>query len=438
MPLNGNQEQRLRDAVLEGFTKQELVELMRFNLDVTLANKIDINKPFSANVFDLLEWLDHEGEERLQRFIETIYRVRKGKAEVVAICIELAPYLQGDAAAAIGVSEHGIQAVTNAARQNEALKLQLMGTRGDLQLTAQGIATLTNLKKIHDQLHNLEMRLYRELRRTARNFRDKPNGAEEEFELGIAVSDLTSILTRIHERAEKLTPLIRPGVDPWLDTMDTAHNSIIRILDKKEQGDPLHQVNGLLLDGLVGLSPFMHAMMFQEAARLPLTAVISAFENVVPTVTEARPADGVLITQAVAGLRNINALLHDEVQEHSFWQKVNIKLHLLEKGIGRLETGDAAAARDVEDVMAPTLTDVKAYCSIRKTDNWSINVDRLVDVLDQAWDAPDKATTAIERAFQTLQKQIGERFKDVDDHLLGLCEQMSGLDGPLAELRNVF
>ena len=372
MTLSGDQERRLHEALLAAFSKQDLVELMRFKMETSLYDKVVEREALATIAFQLIEWLIKQGDDQLQRFVEAIYRVRKGNVHIVAICCELAPYLA--AGPSVNDAQTGIKAVTAAADRNGALKLQLAAVKGDLQQTSEGIAILGDLKKVHDQLHTLELRLYRELRRTARNFRDKPTGIDEEFELGAAVSDLTAILRKIHQRVERLPLGIKTVAQGYVETMDTAQNAIVGMLEK-HQGDPLYQVNGLLLDGLLGLAPFTHSVLFREVAELRLSAVIKAFEDAIPLVN----GDGRLITQAVAGLRHIHASLRDLVQEHSFWQRINVKLHFLERSIGKLSSGEAGALGDVEALMPPTLNDVEAYCKLRTTEAWSSDVIRLLE-----------------------------------------------------------
>ncbi len=438
MNLSGQEIQQLRDAVVAAFTQQELIELMRYDLDVKLANVVSLDDPLRTVAFNTISWLIQRGNDSVRRFVEAIYNARKKHQDIIQFCQTKAPYLltANDSAQATLDAVQGFTAVSTATGTDPSVKTHLGAAMRPLEETATGISILTELKKAHDQLHFLELRLVRELRNKARDFKNNPAGAEEKFQLEVYVRDLNRALRKIHLHISNLPAWLLPAAPTFLDFMDQAHNEIIFCL-QNASGDPLHQVNGLLIKGMIGLSPILHAEIFKEASRLPLQTIIDLFSGLIPLLPAAAP----VINGALSGMQQLLALLRNQVQEHGFWQGINIKLHLVEDGIAKMQAigtsnRETQESKDVAMVLGPSLAQVTGFCAIRKNESWTSVIDEAVKGVDIAWNRRESAPDDIGRAFLMFQKEVGEHFKDLDEQLLALCEKLSGLDGPINILKN--
>src|SRR5262245_34212037 len=82
MPLTGDQEQKLHEAIVSGFDRPGLERLVRFSLSERL-DRISSDGPMDTVVFNLIQWADHQG--RTADLIQAVQRARPNVPEIQAI-----------------------------------------------------------------------------------------------------------------------------------------------------------------------------------------------------------------------------------------------------------------------------------------------------------------------------------------------------------------
>src|SRR5690348_2846033 len=82
MPLTGDQARQLHDATLSAFSRADLEQLVRFDLDERLEN-ITPNVSLPTAVFDLIQWAERQG--RTEDLIRAVKRARPSVRETQSV-----------------------------------------------------------------------------------------------------------------------------------------------------------------------------------------------------------------------------------------------------------------------------------------------------------------------------------------------------------------
>src|SRR5262249_48070750 len=88
MPLNGDQAQKLHDAIVDHFDRPGLERLVRFGLNERL-DRISSDGPLDTVVFNLIQWADQRG--RMTDLIQAVGQARPNVPEIQAIAEALLP-----------------------------------------------------------------------------------------------------------------------------------------------------------------------------------------------------------------------------------------------------------------------------------------------------------------------------------------------------------
>ena len=403
------------------FTLDDLEMLIRFEFSRQLAEFVDTQKALKFVAFDLAVAFDQTGG--LDDLIRAVYRSRSRKDSVIAYCRKHAAYLLEDVddRTAAGRAYLGLNALVVQAPEIP------QDLSDDLKSACEGISRIDRYKRLHDRLHTMEFRLFRTLLRAAKAFRRTPQGPDELFELNAVLGDFSIELAEATRISLELTPLERQRAAAWLQRLNLAMTQLRAVVDGGT-GNPEMPVMVLIRPALQQFAAQINTWLFEEANRLPLgkvSAALSALTTTSPALSTPS------IDQGLASLSRLNSRMQDLVSEHNQWQIVDNDLRLVSDS-----TEGPAGNQQMPDTLAMLFglveDNLRPLCVLRADSSWLVV---LLAIINQVKTSLNLGTVdRFRMSFDDFQRQARQRFFQVDDELLQLCNQLVSMNGPLARL----
>ncbi|AMV25228.1 hypothetical protein VT84_12585 [Gemmata sp. SH-PL17] len=416
-PTTGTQIEELRDAIVGAFSEDALVQMVRFNLEKDLF-KIVPRGALSTVAFTLITLAEQEGWTRA--LVTAVAQVRSGNEAVQRFCRDHAPWALAppNPQDMIGAVTDGAQALARGGADAQARAI-IATFQVELQGGLREFDALHRYKALHDRLHTLEFRYFRDVRTAvepaAPGGRPRFRDDEEQF---LALQRYCTLLRRevAAARADASGLRVRALEDDWIDDYDRAVTYLSAALEGPD--DKLARRAVEILKGLFGQASRLNSNMALCAGNLPLGRLTEALRQIIGGLPGSTH-------QLIKGLQSLQALdprLQGLIQEHCEWQ--------------RLDREFAAAA----DLPGVTLGEtfphwprvrggVMRLCDLAREQPWAVQLRQTVDVLEATTDS-----VAFRRTFQKFRDLAGEQFYVVDQEMHRLSGHLVEVAQPLAHL----
>lgn len=412
---------RICDILADAFLRPDLEMLVRFNLPHRLDLLVDVAQPLDVVVFKLWEKCDQRGET--EALLRGAVKARPGREDLIAFCKEQAPqvFAAADVAALVGQVEGGLYALVEA-RRDPGLGIEWGKFQTTFRDMQEGISLLARYKKLHDGLHNLQKRMG-QIGPAATAFAQKPVSSPLLSREAVA---LKRDCDRAKKTVEQRPPLPTDRLERlWVDDLTRAarefESALLAPFDGGLLARAMKALGGLLLEAYR-----IDGQMASEAARLPLSGLIGALTAIHEQLAAAgRPASPAAVLLGRDALSLVRPQVVGRVNEHNEWQWLNKELAGIESNQGHRPTDKVLRWEAVRETLL-------GLCHTFGSEPWA--TDLLAGVERWEREAAAGNVAAAEAAAGTVHECAKERFFDVDQELLGLCDRLDYISAPLRAL----
>lgn len=397
MGLDGAQLEQLCDAIAVAFDLDSLKQLVRFKLGKELCNILDCGKPFRNLAFDLLELAEREGW--ITTLVTVIAHARSNHARIAAFVEEQAPWAveapkPGELSAKV---KTGLNTVIER-MYDLGVREVLVQFRADLQAARDGVTLLNQYKKLHELLHNLQVKFLRELENAAEEARAGAPGSLVE----VYALQLRQCAKKARAEAEPLPT--RTLEFAWAATLVR----VAELVDKGRSGKPEPlDAAAMLLRTVLTEAARINSRMTDIVADLHLDGLVEALSKIREHFAGTPAETGV--TTALEGLAALRPRLSGLMQEHYEWQIIDKAI-----GVAELIPGSTLADRFLE--WTDTHTRLRNLLELAPNEPWAEMLKRLICSLETAEAGHDQGR--FDRAFDSFRIVARDRFIEVDDMLL--------------------
>jgi hypothetical protein len=310
----------------------------------------------------------------------------------------------------------GFEALTDLMQAGE-VRIAVVTFRADFRAARDQIILLSNLKYLHDLLHELQFHCYTPVLQAARHFPDDDLAVEslEYYEVTFQriVGDLKAIAGQaIFAGAETL----------WVEDLVGAEQALgtaLRDLDGKQLKRAIWILNRVL-----SIQPSrINTRLNAAAGAMRLPALVEAITFVCDHLLDPS-LDSVKVSQFQSGMQALTHLLHQLsalVVVHDAWQAVDLELRRIEAIMGQ----------DTEELEMswPSLKAIAEPLYSSSGAGWAKSLRKDAGDLDRALEAGNPAK--VKRSFRRYRRWAGSRFHKVDLDLKRLCQELSSVGEPL-------
>lgn len=432
MALTGEQVDDLRKLLCSAFTARELEQLVRTTLGDRLYEEYAPQGLSGKDLcFELIEALERRGTTVV--LLRGVLKARSARADVretlARVCPEAlrpAPDPRDQLREVVG----GVDAAKTRLA-DPAVAAMIVGYRPALERTVAEIDLLARYKALHDCLHMVQLKHYRQVSEAARRFRADPLAFGT---LDGYLAELRVIADEARSAAEGLPAASggrRQEELAWVQELEAVVAGLRAALDGLEDRAASDAVRKL--KGLLRVEPFrINRLLALTAEQLPLDRVVEALDEVLARTAANDPAAAVL-RGGSAALRAVIPLLMGRVTEHTRWQKIENDLWQAEESLHR------GGEEDLEEFrfLWPAIKDQADHlCAVDPAAEWAATLGRYAAAFDEAF-PPPPAAVDVARARATFNRFRHEamfHFYLVDKALRALCGEVTAVGRPLAEL----
>src|SRR5262249_20178579 len=270
-------------------------------------------------------------EGTVRRLIRAVLEARPDNAEVKRFRAQHgrlceAPEAQADTIQA-GVRDltHLLQLLAD--RRVEAVIIRF---RTDFQATREQITTLDRYKALHDGLHTLQFRLYRQVAGSAELLLTRPQAAAAELD-GYA-EDIAQEVQRARAYARGLRE--SAAEEDWLSRLEGVARDL-RSGPGQPDGARGRQAGSEFSRGLAGPASPINSLLTRAAGEVPLEALTGDLRTVDEALARADvPREGVPLAdgfrRGLKALEEFRPRFRGLLQEHLRWQELDNNLRVAE------------------------------------------------------------------------------------------------------------
>jgi hypothetical protein len=315
------------------------------------------------------------------------------------------------------VSRHLDEAATEIS-DDPIVREQALKFRQDFKDSRDKLAILRDRKALHDILHDLPSSPYELIVLEAANFPD------ERSKRLLQIHEKT--LSRLVERMEDVTsrPSFDEGVPLCMEELIAAREELHEALEY-DDSDKLASAIAIMKMVLATQPSKIATQLNSIAKELPLVRLAHALEMIGEGVSADSRSDKSLRFQAGAEeLKTIGTRLHELLENHEHWQKLDDMLRLIED---ELERDLGQLARLWPRLRART---EPLYATI--TDEQAVRFRAAVDELHDAITAEHPKETI--DSFRSYRSLASDHFYDADKRLHKMCGELEPVGKPLDEI----
>lgn len=395
--------------------------------------------PLDQTVFRLLVALEMRGTPEVLILMRAVLKARPNHAEIQGAVRRFYPQVIDPAP---GIQDRVIQVTDSLVAfrklaRDPALHALVVESRSELVRIAIEIDVLARYKELHDCLHMVQLKLYRQVTDAVRRFRTDfvSLGTLETY-----LVELRIIATDAREAATKLpnNPRVRGQEMAWVVVLEAVADDLrtaIEELDEQKAANALRKLKGLLR-----IEPFrVNQLLALTAQELPLDRLVDTLARAAPAAPSGGsappdPGDPLeRIRRGVAGLQTLLPGLLGQVTEHWLWQEIEKDLWQAEESL-RLGTPETL---DEFWSLWPGVRDrVRALCGTDPAASWATDLARFAALFEEAFPAPPTPTDPVraEVSFTLYRNAVMYRFYLVDKALKTTCDAVSTIGRPLDDL----
>ncbi|WP_254513663.1 effector-associated domain EAD1-containing protein [Anatilimnocola floriformis] len=430
MTDHGQYLQALNEAVVSAFPDTDgLKELIRFQFDLRIQDEVSLSTPNKTIVFDTIELFEAKGE--LEQLISAIAQVRSNNALFRAFCSQYHPEFinrVADSQAASDVAD-GLQTIKRARQSQPEVNAVLKDISDEIEIICNGILALKLLKQLHEVLHIIDFKFFKLLVSAAKNYRARPTGTEEAFELRVYTSDFEDKVVEARKLTEKLVPADRV-LEGWVEKLALAAE-MLRAALLPGSANPLTPIQTLIRPTLGQAPSVVYARLAEDARQIPLDHLLTGIRQMKPLFQDENNR---LLKSCELGLAALQQRLRDVISEHYFWQKIDINLRLIDNAIDR-PAAEASWLEDLQCLLPSIIREIETICTLRHEAEWREPLEKSWLKLRQALELNQPENMRFD--YYECQRLARGRFYNVDAELLEVCTQLVTLNGPLAELNSL-
>ncbi|HKH44622.1 MAG TPA: toll/interleukin-1 receptor domain-containing protein [Thermoanaerobaculia bacterium] len=276
-------------------------------------------------------------------------------------------------------------------------------------------------KKIHDQLHTLQLHCYDRIVQEAKRFPGDDlavrNLRDHETTLRGTITELRHIEQRVSFPAGELS-WIPQYLEPALEALHTA----LETREPKGLGRTRSLLNRVLT-----LRPSEINTRLNDMARdLPLSGLIDAM-TVVRDRMSSLELDPEKVRRFESGIETLDRLretLDFLVAEHDRWQEAEQELRLTEETWDGTIEGITDSWSKIRETIEPM--------TANNTELWAVPLRQEAERLTRAVETQDPEEA--ETCFRSFRREAAARFHQVDVMLKDQCDELHEVDEPLAFL----
>ena len=421
-------QKRIRAAFSGANPQQELRAFVQTKLGFDIFDELGgADTAIMVYASKIINKTDEDGTTDV--LVRALYVERKGDPELREFVRRLLP----DALPLVSEQEFEKERIRSALTGLELLRndpnvaQSIDRVRFDLETTATSLVELAAYKGMHDALHELQLRLYRQLSEEIAKLPD-PEAADT---LRLHIQDLATVLSRAVAAAGSLTDEILAAPEKeWTDRLGQIRSRLAAAAntdDPKEAREAEMQLRQLLRTEPTRLNN----NLVQTARRIPWKRVIQTLRAVTTALTEEDPSRQPLVDTQVA-LESLVADVLARVEEHHLWQQVESSFWDTEDALKR---DDKDAAEQIS-LLWPLIADQVRKIREKTPGEWVSEVEHFANAFTTV--CPIPATPPLDRrarsAFQRLVYCGRNRFYRVDQDLNAQCQEMLRLSEPLRKL----
>jgi hypothetical protein len=309
----------------------------------------------------------------------------------------------------------GFEALTDLMQASE-VRTAVVTFRADFRAARDQIILLSNLKYLHDLLHELQFHCYTPILQAARHFPD--DLALESLEYyEVTFQRIVGDLKEIGGQA------IFDGTETlWVEDLGGARQALqaaLEDLDRKQLKRTIWVLNRVL-----AIQPSrINTRLSASARAIRLPALVEAITFVSDNLHDPS-LDAFKVGQFQSGMQALTQLLHRLaalVVVHDAWQAVDLEMRRIEATMGQ----------DMEELEMswPSLQAIAEPLYGSSNADWAASLRKGASDLDRALD--DANPALVRRVFRRYRRWAGSRFHQVDLDLKRLCEELNRVGEPL-------
>ncbi len=423
MPLNGPQIVELVDLLCALFSMTELERLVLASLNINLFEEYAApNDSVSDAAFKLVKALERNNVTAT--LLAGVLKSRPLSKDFRAFCGRCAPELLAPPPAAAEQVAAVVAGVNDLRRRLAApgVRGQVNASRADLEQIARLIPMMEQYKTLHDGLHTVLVRYYREVIEAARRFPPDPTAADT---LDDYLVSLGTEAAKARATAEALPAGDARGQElRWVREFEV--DVIKGLRAALDNGDVLlaKMAKVRFKSLLIIEPPRINQLLTVTANQLPLDRLIDTLARVAETAPDdasARP-----LRDGLAGLRQLYPRLIGQIARHTQWQRVDKELWQAED---TLYQNGPEALEEFSSFWAVSQADVKPLADLDPGSDWVTDLDRQGLNLDA--DLATKDAAKIRPAFRRYRVRAMARFFEIDLALKALCGEIVKLGEPV-------
>jgi hypothetical protein len=310
-----------------------------------------------------------------------------------------------------------------------AVRALVEESRGSVERLRREVDVLARYKDLHDCLHQIQLKLLRQVADTARRLRTDPTAGGM---LDEQLDDLRTLASGAREAAAGLpdTPGTLRAVElRWVSTLDAVAESLRTALDTLEDQPAAEAVRSLR--SILRVQPFrLNELLAVTAQELPLGQLLETLRRVALAVAE-RSGPTADLDAGTAALEELIPDLLGHVREHWLWQEAEKDLWLAEEEIHK---GTPEGMAEFQYVWDDVTRRVQALAAADPAAQWARDVTRFEAELRAALEAAPAEPVRVRLAFDRFRRSVLIRFYVVDGALKEKCGKVTAIGEPLDNL----
>ena len=364
-----------------------------------------------------------------EKFVTALFLSRKGDSELREFVRRLLP----DALPLVPEAEFEAERIRSAITGLELLRndpnfaQRIEQVQFDLEETANSLLELAAYKGMHDALHELQLRLYRQLSEEIAKLPD-PEAADT---LRLHVQELDRVLSRAVAAALTLVDEILAAPEKeWTERLGQIRSKLAEAANSADSTKAREAE--VQLRQLLRTEPTrLNNNLVQTARQIPWKRLIETLSTVTAALDEKDPNRQPLVDSQLA-LQSLMADVLARVDEHHMWQQVESSFWETEDALKR---DDEDAAEQIS-LLWPMIDDQVRKIGQKTPGEWTVEVDHFVKAFTTVCPVPAKPPLdkRARTAFQRLVYCGRNRFYQVDQGLNAQCQEMLRLSEPLKKL----
>lgn len=288
----------------------------------------------------------------------------------------------------------------------------------DFKEAREKIGIIRAYKQIHDAMQEVE-RCYVLLQD------DRISLEEDEFawdNVEINLLSFDDAFAEFEQAVTSLPPRIKPG--PWYNMAIKGRGALHEAMTAQEMSQldtGLRYVHRVLDRGM----PRVNGRLVNAASELPFDDLIDAMTAVHTNLVGHTEVDSSILQQFLQGIEALGLLsdnLEEHVTRHDDWQGFDDELRRIEVMVSEEDISEL-------ELSWPDVQEIGNQLFAEKPEQWAISLRTLSEKLETS--IMSKPAAIVLRQFQIYRSRSNRRFRQVDDELLTVCQELQKVGEPL-------